>query len=392
MQISVEQIEKQRVAWLLPAMGTGGLSFQHLLCEFTKIFPNTVAFTGQWPGYAPSFENSFTVQEVGATQYIEVAKTPTGYTLGFSYASPAIAYHLLQFKPQVVFANAFSIWTMIALLLKPIGKWKVIIIYEGSSPGVDYRNSKLRSLLRNWAVQQADAFVVNGKTARVYMVDVLKAKSDRVFSQPFLVPSIQALLHHSEPVDVKQKFQAQNPIFLFVGQIVPRKGLKTLLEACSILQSKGYINYTLLIVGDGEQQQGLEDYTQSCNLNAQVKWVGKVPYGELGSYFQQADVFVFPTYEDIWGMVLVEAMAFGKPVICSKGAGAVEMVNHEVNGFVFDPQQVEDLANLMLQFINDSTLINLMGVQSQQIMLDHTPEKAIESFTEATHLVSSKKH
>lgn len=383
----MEQIEEQRVAWLLPAMGTGGLSFQHLLCEFTKIFPNTVAFTGQWPGYAPSFEDSFTVQEVGATQYIELAKTPTGYTVGFSYASPAVARCLLQFKPQVVFANAFSVWTIIALVLKLFAKWKVIIIYEGSSPGVDYRDAKLRSLLRHWMVQQADALVVNGETARAYMVNVLGARSERVFSEPFLVPSTKALLYHTEPLDLKQKFQAQNPIFLFVGQIVPRKGLKILLEACSSLRSKGYVNYTLLVVGDGEQRQELETYAHSCNLDAQVKWIGQVPYGQLGSYFQQADVFIFPTYEDIWGMVLVEAMAFGKPVICSKGAGAVEMVTDWKNGYVYDPNQFEQLTKYMQQLIDNPDLIDRMGQYSRQIMTCHTPVNATQSFIQAKEFV-----
>jgi glycosyltransferase involved in cell wall biosynthesis len=386
-------IDKQvdrRIAWLLPAMGTGGISFQHILAEFAKSFPDTMTFTGQWPGYAAGFEDTFAVQEVGATRYIEFGKTANGYTIGFSYASPQIVGYLLKFKPQIVFANAFSAWTAIALLLKPIGRWKVIITYEGGSSIYESPSATIRHQARRFMASLADAFVVNSQSGKVYLLDVLKVKPEIVFARPFLVPSVDALLHDAEPLDLEQKFQVTRPVFLFVGQIVPRKGLKTLLEACFILKSKGYSNYTLLVVGDGEQRLELEAYLRDCNLSAQIKWVGKVPYAQLGSYFQQSDVFVFPTYDDIWGMVLTEAMAFGKPVICSKGAGASEMVNHKVNGFVFDPQQVEDLVNLMLQFIDDPKLINLMGIQSQQLMLNHTSEKAIECFTEATNFVSSK--
>jgi hypothetical protein len=60
------------------------------------------------------------MQEVGATRYIEFGKTANGYTIGFSYASPQIVSRLLEFKPQVIFANAFTAWTAIAPLMKII--------------------------------------------------------------------------------------------------------------------------------------------------------------------------------------------------------------------------------------------------------------------------------
>jgi glycosyltransferase involved in cell wall biosynthesis len=184
-------------------------------------------------------------------------------------------------------------------------------------------------------------------------------------------------------LDLKQKFQ--NPIFLYVGQVVPRKGLKILLDACLALKSQGYTNYTLLVVGDGDQLPELEKYVKDNNLTEQIEWIGKVPYGQLGSYFEQTDVFVFPTYDDIWGMVLVEAMAFGNAVICSKGAGAVEMLIEGENGFSFDPDPdyPELLADLMLKLIQDPDLTKKMGEASRQIMSEHLPSQAISSFSEA---------
>ncbi len=382
--------DEQRIAWLLPAMGTGGISFQHILSEFTQKFPQTTAFTGQWPGFALGFEDSFKVQEVGATKYIKIAQTSQGYNVGFSYASPSIASRLLQLRPSAIFANAFSIWTAIALFLKPWGKWKVIIIYEGSSPGVDYRNSPIRLFSRRVMVQLADAFVVNSQAGKAYLTEVLGAKEERVFARPFLVPSLKALLQCPKNQALKTDTLTKHPIFLFVGQIIPRKGLKVLLEACSILKTWGYHDYTLLAIGDGAQRQELEIFAKSCGLETQVKWMGQVEYKRLGTYFQQADVFLFPTHEDIWGMVLTEAMAFGKPVLCSKEAGAVEMVAERENGFVFDPSQPEELAKCMRQFIDNPNLIAAMGEKSKQIMAHHTPEEATKSFTEAVAFVHSR--
>lgn len=111
----INNLKTYRTAWLISAMGTGGISFQHILSEFTQEFPETIVYTGQWPGYAAGFENSFQVLEVGATKFIELAKTPNVYNLGFSYASSRIIGHLIKFKPDVIFANAFSVWTAIAI-------------------------------------------------------------------------------------------------------------------------------------------------------------------------------------------------------------------------------------------------------------------------------------
>jgi glycosyltransferase involved in cell wall biosynthesis len=388
--MSVSNMKNDRIAWLLPAMGTGGISFQHILSEFTKIFPNTITFTGQWPGYASGFEDTFAVQEVGATRYIEFGKTANGYTLGFSYASPQIIRHLLQFNPQVIFTNAFTAWTAIALLLKPIGRWKVIITYEGGSSVYESPSSTVRYQARRFMARLADAFVVNSRDGKSYLLDVLQVKPDRVFTKPFLVPSLKALLHYTETEAPRLDCSLKRPIFLFVGQIITRKGLKNLLEACLVLKQQGYKDYTLMIVGDGEQRSELETFVKQSALEEQVSWMGKVPYRFLGAYFQFADVFIFPTYDDIWGMVLTEAMAFGKPVICSTGAAASEMVEEEVNGFIYEPDRVDRLAQYMTRFLDTPYLIQSMGDKSAQIMLENTPESTIEYFVEAIKFVNNE--
>jgi glycosyltransferase involved in cell wall biosynthesis len=380
----MSQTENHRVAWLLPAMGTGGLSFQHLLCEFTKLCPGTITFTGQWPGFARGLEDTFVVEEIGSTQYIELGKMVNGYTVGFSFASPKIIYHLLKFKPQVVFANSFTAWTAIALLLKPLGHWKVVITYEGGSAVYEDPNAFIRYHLRRWMVLLADAFVVNGRTSKSYFLDILHAKPERLFAHPFLLPNLKALQQYSE-IDTPQLDDSlPRPIFLFVGQIVPRKGLETLLEACSTLKQQGCV-FTLMVVGDGEQQGDLEEFVQRHDLQKEVSWVGRIPYHRLGAYFKFSDVFIFPTYDDIWGMVLTEAMAFGKPVICSVAAGAVEMVDEYVNGLIYDPTESEQLAQCMTRFLNSPELIKTMGVKSADIMAN--AKNASTGFVEAMNLV-----
>ncbi|MFM7447366.1 MAG: glycosyltransferase, partial [Leptolyngbyaceae cyanobacterium] len=107
-----------------------------------------------------------------------------------------------------------------------------------------------------------------------------------------------------------------------------------------------------------------------------------VDYESLGAYFEATDVFIFPTLEDIWGMVVLEAMAFRKPVICSKWAGAVEMIDQGKTGYIVDPHNVEELAGAMRLFIKNPELISTMGEKSCQVISQHTPEIAAKFLSE----------
>lgn len=352
--------------------------------ELTKIVEATTVYTGFWPGFTPGFEGAFTVEVVGKTKHIEITPPKDGYSRNISYVSPSIIGHLLKLKPQVIFANGFSIWTLLALLLKPWGKWRIIIAYEGSSPTVDYCDSKLRLILRRAMVRFADAFITNNDRGKVYLTKILKAKESHVFARPYEVPDLKALSGQQEnPKGID--LELQRPVFLFVGQVVPRKGVHLLLEACAILQKQEYRNYTVLIVGDGHQRDELKNFSQNHGLQDCVQWVRWVDYDCLSYYFRSADVFVLPTLEDTWGMVVLEAMVFGKPVLCSKWAGTAEMVVEGENGYVFDPRDPATLAETMRRFIDEPDLIVSMGRKSQQLIAQYTPEAAAQSLAEVTY-------
>jgi glycosyltransferase involved in cell wall biosynthesis len=235
----------------------------------------------------------------------------------------------------------------------------------------------------------ADAFVANSHGAKDYLIDGVGAKPESVFTRTYLVPDAKTLQQSLEKIEIAD-IQLKRPVFLYVGRITPRKGLKALLEACSILQSQGYEDYTLLVIGTGEQREELEAFIKDHNLEAHVKWIGWVEYGRLGAYFQQADIFVFPTFEDIWGMVALEAMVFGKPVLCSKWAGAAEMVVEGKNGYLFDPYQPEELAIAMRRFLDCPELIDSMGNQSQQLIAQENPSSAAQSFVEVISFIFGK--
>ncbi|NJN86708.1 MAG: hypothetical protein HC881_10830 [Leptolyngbyaceae cyanobacterium SL_7_1] len=136
-----------RIAWLFPSLERGNY-WHPILSELTTMYPQTQVFTGVWSGYSEGYHDAFAVEVVGKMRFVDTAATGTGYNKGFIYASPKIIGRLLAFHPNLIFATGFSMWTIFALLLKPIARWRVVITYDGSSPGVDYRGDRLRSTAR----------------------------------------------------------------------------------------------------------------------------------------------------------------------------------------------------------------------------------------------------
>ncbi len=373
-----------RISWLLPV---AWFYWQPALAEFTQQFPETTVYTGLFPGFARGLEGKLKVEVVGQFRVIEINKDEGSYGDNFTYLSPGIVGHLLRLRPHVVITSSFGIWTILALMLKPLLWYRVIIAYEGSSPGVDYRHSPLRLFVRRVMVRLADACITNSRGGRAYLLDWLQARADRVFVQPYEIPDEKTLPGSTGEVNLDVFVSLKRPIFLFVGHLVSRKGLPLLLEACARLKARGYDHYTLLVVGSGEQRAELEAFCQAHHLSDRVQWAGRIPYDQIGTYFEQADVFVFPTLEDTWGVVTLEAMLLGKPILCSKGAGTSELVVHGENGYVFAPQDPQELADLMQKFLDDPAAIATMGERSKQIMAEYTPEAAAQCLAQVVQTV-----
>jgi glycosyltransferase involved in cell wall biosynthesis len=381
----VKDTESLKIAWLFPSLERGNY-WHPIWNEFCKVFPQTTIYTGFWAGYSPGFEDTFKVEVVGETKFFATDKPETGYHRSYILPSVSIIKPLLQFRPQVIFTSAFSLWTAIVLLLKPVMGWRVVVVFDGVSPGVDYLNSGSRIYARRAMIPLIDGFITNSHISEKYLVETLGAKLNRVFVRPYLVPDTTALLKQSNDIAL-ESLQLHHPIFLYVGQLIARKGVLNLLEACKLLKHQHDRPFTVLLVGDGEQRPELEAFEQVNGLGDRVKFIGQVEYAKLGAYFRSSDVFVFPTLEDIWGMVVLEAMAFGKPILCSKWAASAEMVIEGKNGYVFDSFNPHELAGRMAEFLNQLDLFDEMGNQSKLIITPHTPKAVSEFLTETVERI-----
>jgi glycosyltransferase involved in cell wall biosynthesis len=115
-----------------------------------------------------------------------------------------------------------------------------------------------------------------------------------------------------------------------------------------------------------------------------VRLLGFKQQEELPQYYALADLFVFPTHIDPWGLVVNEAMSCGLPVLCSTAAGAAfDLIRPGVNGYTFDPTNVTVIKELLVEMLSDPDKAAAMGRQSQTLIASHTPEKCAEGMAQA---------
>ena len=125
---------------------------------------------------------------------------------------------------------------------------------------------------------------------------------------------------------------------LFVGRLIEVKNLSNLLKACSLLS----FDYKLIIVGDGVLKETLEKEARDLNVN--VEFVGRKNGVDLTAWYCCADVFVLPSVIEPFGAVTNEALLGGCNCVISKIAGSACLIKEGENGYLTDPNSVEDIA------------------------------------------------
>jgi glycosyltransferase involved in cell wall biosynthesis len=130
----------------------------------------------------------------------------------------------------------------------------------------------------------------------------------------------------------------------------------------------------LVFVGEGLARSALLEGAAATNPGS-IQLAGFAQREHLAAYYALADVFVFPTHTDPWGLVVNEAMACGLPIVCSNAAGCVsDLVESGWNGHVFSAGDVGQLAYAMNELARNTELRSIMGQHSRERIEQYSPE------------------
>ncbi len=140
---------------------------------------------------------------------------------------------------------------------------------------------------------------------------------------------------------------------LSVCRFYPRKRLEVLLRAAALLRDS-IPRLELRIAGNGPEYERLQQITRELNLEASVRWPGDVSLKMLAGEYKRADIFCLPSVQEGFGIVFLEAMAAGKPIVAARGAAVPEVVRG--GGILVEPENPEALAEAILRLYRDPDL------------------------------------
>jgi 1,2-diacylglycerol 3-alpha-glucosyltransferase len=291
---------------------------------------------------------------------------------------------LKDVKPDIVFAPAIAFPEGIAAVAHRLKYGARVVIMDDAWEHTD-RKGSITQLIKRLIYRNADAALVPAPSHLSYYMRIGFPK-ERVFFGLDVVDNAyyakQAAVMHSEE-SVENALNLRHNLFLFVGRILPRKGLETLLEAYRNYRegAEGEI-WDLVIVGTGSSLNALRS---QFNKVGGICFAGAQFGDDLCKYYGLASVLIVPSDSDPWGLVVNEGMSSGLPVIVSKGCGAAKtLVADAENGWTFSPGNAEELSQLMLRVssLSDDAL-KRMGQKSQTIIAEWSLDRFADGVVKA---------
>ncbi|QNI02305.1 glycosyltransferase [Halomonas sp. SH5A2] len=180
-------------------------------------------------------------------------------------------------------------------------------------------------------------------------------------------------------------------ILVSVSRISQEKNISFMLEALAELKADGHDDFHLLLIGDGPDREIIQTQIDTLALTSHVTLVGAVPPDDMALYYHLGDIFVFASISETQGMVILEAMAAGLPVVAVRSSGIDDVVREGFNGFK-TPQNRQKWGQQVRALTQDDALRQTLGHQAQQFAADYDIAKFAGSVAHFYAEVLAKYH
>lgn len=213
------------------------------------------------------------------------------------------------------------------------------------------------------AVRRADVVVSTSRYSRKRIVQAYGVPAAKVVIVPELI-DLSAWTQEALPCGAAG---TDPPAILTVAHMYPRKNLGLLLNAFACLRDAG-VPFQGWLVGDGPSRRAWERLRDSLGLQDRVTFLGTIPRRQLLERYRQAAIFCLPSRQEGFGIVFLEAMACGKPIVAARAAAVPETVADGENGFLVDPDDPEALARALIALLREPELCQEMGEAARRMV------------------------
>ncbi len=275
---------------------------------------------------------------------------------------PAVLHYIKDPSYDYIIVGGYSTPTgMLAILFMRMMRKKYILNIDG---GMIKKENRLSYWVKRFFIGSASAWLSTSKGSDDYLCHY-GAKKPYIYRYPFSSIRKEDIVGISEngKVRLREKLGVKESfIILSVGRFIKSKRFETLLYAKGSLPG----DVGLYIIG-GEETKEYKEIVKANNL-CNVHFMNFMGKDELSQYYSMADIFVLPTANDVWGLVVNEAFAHGLPVITTdKCVAGIELVKNGENGFIVPVDDVNSLVEKVMFYYN-----NEVDIQQQYRMIYET--------------------
>jgi L-malate glycosyltransferase len=220
-----------------------------------------------------------------------------------------------------------------------------------------------------------DLFLTASQYAKDALMDVLKLNNNKIL---LALNTFDTKSVTTTPQKLKLKLNLEKDSFIIgtVGELAKRKGHHVLIDAIKNISKTLEKKIIVLIIGDGPEKEVLEKMIHDYNLSESIKLI---PFTDnIFNYYNIFDLYVHPTVaDDDLPFTVREAMSLGLPIIASEFAGIPELIEHENNGILVEPNQPEKLSAQIHDLIINEDKRNLLGENSRKVFEKKLSKKVI---------------
>ena len=263
---------------------------------------------------------------------------------------PEVKKYIKEFRNDVIIIGGYS--TPTGMYAITYMKFYHIPFMLNSDGGLIKQDSFIKKIIKTHFIKSATWWLSTGENCTKYLVHY-GAKEERIYKYPFSSirsQEIQKVTDTEKQEIRKQLGITEKKVILFVGSFIHRKGIDILLKAC-----RDFEDTALVLVGGNTIPDFAKDAEKDCECHIYIE--GFKTGTEIKRYYQASDIFILPTREDIWGLVVNEAMAAGLPIITTDHCGAgLDMIVNGENGYIVPVDDVKSLSDAMGKLLNDEEL------------------------------------
>ena len=321
----------------------------------------TYIFAPQVEDYIDKEQNIFRYKSVNLTKKV---KYPLAIPLSFS-AKKVIT----EFNPDIIHIHHPFLLSSIAMMYgKKLGIPRILTIhtqYEQYAYYIAPIPSKLtqeaiKIVVSNFA-SKTDCITTPSESMRVLLREYGIKNRIEVVPNAIKIDSFKEK-DEKKCREIRKKYHLNKneKIILFVGRIASEKSIDKIIEAVAIIKRKGIKKIKLLIVGDGPNMDELKHLVRNLGIEDDVIFTGEINYNEIRHYYKLAYLFAIASTTETFGIVNIEALASGLPVLAVKAPGAVDILTDGKDGRLVS-NDVGEFAQTLAELISNPDLRNKLS-------------------------------